>query len=263
VIFRNIKDHGDGRLMAVPPTLDAFLKAAGEKLKCKADKAYTENGEVIDSVSHIKEDEKIFISEGEGFFKTESSVGKHVRAYKIALLGAGGVGKSCISMRYVKSTFVEIYDPTIEDAFRHQTVIDGVTCILDILDTAGQEDMKMLRSQWVQDRDGFLLTFNLTDRTTFEEIAQFYNLIREVKDIEEVNLPLVIVGNKSDLVDKRQVSKQEGQNLAQKYKASYVETSAKSGENVTEAFEMLIRKFMKQEATNPTPKKKPSICRFL
>lgn len=82
------------------------------------------------------------------------SVWRHPDVASIAVLGAGGVGKSCLSLRYVKNSFVDVYDPTIEvrlahncatvfsppqDAFRHQTVIDGQTCLLDILDTAGQE----------------------------------------------------------------------------------------------------------------------------
>ena len=102
-------------------------------------------------------------------------------------------------MRYVRSTFVDIYDPTIEDAFRHQTVVDGTSCVLDIMDTAGQEDMKMLRRQWVEDRDGFLLVFSIVDKTTFIDIDQFYELISEVKEENLSNIPLVLVGNKCDL----------------------------------------------------------------
>jgi hypothetical protein len=109
VIFKNVHDHGDGRLMEVAATLEEFIKAAGEKLKIKAERAYTENGGFIDDITLIRDDEKIFISSGEPFFKYDA--GK-IRMHKIAVLGSGGVGKSCLSMRYVKSTFVEIYDPT-------------------------------------------------------------------------------------------------------------------------------------------------------
>jgi len=236
-------------LVAVPGTLDGFLKMAGEKLKCKAERAYTENGGYIDDVALIRDDEKIFISGGEPFFKFDSS---KVKTYKIAVLGSGGVGKSCLSMRYVRSTFVDIYDPTIEDAFRHQTVIDGVTCILDILDTAGQEDMKMLRRQWVEDRDGFLLVFSIADRSSFEDIAQFFELIQDVKEDSMHKVPLVLVGNKADLVDKRLVSSKEASDYAVTInKADYIETSAKNGDSVNEAFEKLVRHFILLDPPKP------------
>jgi len=251
IIFKNVHDHGDGRLVSVPGTLDAFLKMAGEKLKCKAERAYTDNGGYIDDVALIRDDEKIFISGGEPFFKTDSS---KVKTYKIAVLGSGGVGKSCLSMRYVRSTFVDIYDPTIEDAFRHQTVIDGVTCILDILDTAGQEDMKMLRRQWIEDRDGFMLVFSIADRASFEDLDQFYELIVEIKEGNMAKIPLVLVGNKADLVDKRQVSSKEASEDAAAKKAIYLETSAKNGESVSEAFETLVRHFIRLDPPKPVAK---------
>jgi len=240
-------------LVVVPVSLDAFLKMAGEKLKCKAERAYTENGGYIDDVALIRDDEKIFISGGEPFFKFGSS---KVKTYKIAVLGSGGVGKSCLSMRYVRSTFVDIYDPTIEDAFRHQTVIDNVTCVLDILDTAGQEDMKMLRRQWIEDRDGFLLVFSIADRSSFEDINQFYELIVDVKEetMGITKVPLVLVGNKADLVDKRQVSSKEASDDAAKKNATYIETSAKNGDSVSEAFENLVRQFIRLDPPKPVGK---------
>lgn len=259
VIFKNVQDHGDGRLMEVPDSLEEFLRAAGDKLKMKAERAYTENGGAIDNVSLIRDDEKIFISSGEPFFKYD--VGK-VRMHKIAVLGSGGVGKSCLSMRYVKSTFVEIYDPTIEDAFRHQTVVDGHTCVLDILDTAGQEDMKMLRRQWVEDRDGFILVFSIVERSSFDEILQFFDLIEQVKEDEIGKVPLVLVGNKVDMANQRKVSLQEAQDLAKSHNAGYIETSAKNGINVNECFEMLVRDFIRlnpPKLITPGKKKKPCV----
>ena len=62
-----------------------------------------------------------------------------MREYKIVVLGSGGVGKSALTVQFVQGIFVEKYDPTIEDSYRKQVVIDGETCLLDILDTAGQE----------------------------------------------------------------------------------------------------------------------------
>lgn len=259
VIFKNVHDHGDGRLMEVPGSLDEFLKSAGDKLKMKAERAYTENGGIIDDVTLIRDDEKIFISSGEPFFKYASNS----RMYKIAVLGSGGVGKSCLSMRYVKSTFVEIYDPTIEDAFRHLTQVDGTTVVLDILDTAGQEDMKMLRRQWVDDRDGFLLVYSVIERSSFDEVVQFFELIQQVKEDQIDKVPIVLVGNKCDMAAQRKVSQQEAQDLAKTYNAGYIEASAKEGINVNESFEMLVRHFLSLiPVIRKPPKKKPK-CEIL
>jgi len=247
--------------MSVPGTLEEFLAQAGSKLNINAEKAFTETGAQIDDVTLIRDDEKVYISSGEPFFKSSDT---RVRQYKVAVIGSGGVGKSCLSLRYVRSTFVDVYDPTIEDAFRHHTVVDGNACVLDILDTAGQEDMQMLRRQWIEDRDGFLMVYSMTDKTSFEDLCNFYELIEQVKEeqLDSNGVPLVLVANKSDLADSRKVTKEQGKTRAQEWNAGYVEASAKAGHNVTLAFEELVRKF---EKLNPLPpeKKKSSICSLL
>jgi GTPase KRas len=88
-------------------------------------------------------------------------------------------------------------DPTIEDAYRKNTVIDAEPCMLDILDTAGQENYVALRSTWMRERDGFLLVFSLADRSTFEGLRTFYDQLCEMH--ENGVPPLILVGNKSDL----------------------------------------------------------------
>jgi len=241
------KNGGNQIVMAVPATFPEFLKNASEKLGVNGKKIYNEDGALIDDVNLIRDDEKVYISGGEPFWKTDQS---RVKMYKIAVLGAGGVGKSCLSLRYVKNAFVDVYDPTIEDAFRQQTVINNETCMLDILDTAGQEDMKMLRRQWVQDRDGFVLVYSIVDKRSFEELNSFRNLIKSMK---HGFTPIVIVGNKSDMKDQRTVPASEGEALARLNGAKYLEASARSGENVIETFELLIRTWNHAERGEPGP----------
>jgi len=245
------KKTGNQVVLAVPGSLDEFLRAAGDKLGMSAKKAFTENGALLDDVALIRDDEKVYISSGEPFWKSDSS---HVRMYKIAVLGAGGVGKSCLSLRYVKNALVDVYDPTIEDAFRQQTVIDGNTCMLDILDTAGQEDMKMLRRQWVQDRDGFVLVYSIVDKRSFEELGSFLSLIRSMK--QKVT-PMVIVGNKSDMKDQRTVQAADAEALARQHGAKYIEASARTGECVVETFELLVRTWNEIDGITPGNTGKP------
>merc|ERR1711983_648850 len=98
------------------------------------------------------------------------------QAYKIVVVGGGGVGKSAITIQFIQSYFVTDYDPTIEDSYTKQCVIDDSVAKLDILDTAGQEEFSAMREQYMRSGEGFLLVFSLADRTSFEEIYKFHSL---------------------------------------------------------------------------------------
>ena len=95
------------------------------------------------------------------------------------------------------------YDPTIEDSYTKQCVIDDQVARLDILDTAGQEEFSAMREQYMRSGEGFLLVFSLTERASFEEVYKFHKQVLRVKDRDE--FPMLIVGNKADLDRNRQV----------------------------------------------------------
>ena len=101
-------------------------------------------------------------------------------------LSAGGVGKSALTIQLIQNHFVDEYDPTIEDSYRKQVVIDGETCLLDILDTAGQEEYSAMRDQYMRTGEGFLLVFAVNNAKSFEDISQYREQIKRVKDAEEV-----------------------------------------------------------------------------
>ncbi|KAG7805727.1 hypothetical protein KL921_005338 [Ogataea angusta] len=163
------------------------------------------------------------------------------KEYRLVVVGPPVVGKSALTIRLTQSEFANEYDPTIEDSYRHYCEINGVPSSLDILDTAGQEEYSSMRDLYMKTGEGFLLVFSLTDRKTFEEISSFYNQIMRVKGEQVAFPPLILVGNKSDLVDERQVSKDEAVTLASRMGCAYIETSAKTGLNVTEAFHNLVK----------------------
>ncbi|NXX88632.1 RRAS2 protein, partial [Centropus bengalensis] len=104
---------------------------------------------------------------------------------------------------FLQSYFVTDYDPTIEDSYTKQCVIDERAARLDILDTAGQEEFGAMREQYMRTGEGFLLVFSVTDRGSFEEIYKFQRQILRVKDRDE--FPMILVGNKADLDHQRQV----------------------------------------------------------
>uniref|UniRef100_A0A9L0SAB1 RAS related 2 n=1 Tax=Equus caballus TaxID=9796 RepID=A0A9L0SAB1_HORSE len=156
------------------------------------------------------------------------------------------------------SYFVTDYDPTIEDSYTKQCVIDDRAARLDILDTAGQEEFGAMREQYMRTGEGFLLVFSVTDRGSFEEIYKFQRQILRVKDRDE--FPMILIGNKADLDHQRQVTQEEGQQLARQLKVTYMEASAKIRMNVDQAFHELvrvIRKFQEQECPpSPEPTRK-------
>lgn len=162
---------------------------------------------------------------------------------------------------------METYDPTIEDSYRKQVVIDTQSCMLEVLDTAGQEEYTALRDQWIREGEGFVLVYSITSRSSFNRIQKFYSLIQRVKEsssatsptsvaylgsqvsptmVNHGQVPVMLVGNKSDRVLEREISTQEGNALAKDMGCDFVEASAKNCINVEKAFYDVVRSLRKQ-----------------
>lgn len=152
------------------------------------------------------------------------------------------MGKSCLTIQLIQSHFVDEYDPTIEDSYRKQCVIDDEVALLDVLDTAGQEEYSAMREQYMRTGEGFLLVYSITSDQSFEEIRTFQQQILRVKDKDPTDyFPMVVVGNKCDLESEREVPRQDGEALAKQFGCPFVETSAKTRTNVDKAFFDLVR----------------------
>jgi len=159
------------------------------------------------------------------------------------VVGGGGVGKSALTIQFIQSHFVNEYDPTIEDSYRKQCMVDDEVALLDVLDTAGQEEYGAMREQYMRTGEGFLLVYSITSRNSFEEISTFHQQILRVKDKD--TFPVIIVANKADLEYERQVGANEGRDLAKHFGCKFIETSAKQRTNVDEAFSILVREIRK------------------
>ncbi|CAN8106181.1 unnamed protein product [Discula destructiva] len=164
---------------------------------------------------------------------------------RIAMLGEGGVGKTSLTINLTMRHFTETYDPTLEDSYRRQCVIDGVPSHLEILDTAGQEEYGALREQWIRQNELFVIVYDVTRRSSFEATEALFHEVVDVKrklDASSFSPSLVVlVGNKCDLDNRRLVGTMEGQKLAKKLGCGHIETSAKLGTNVEEAFFSVVR----------------------
>eukprot|EP01088_Endostelium_zonatum_P017454 TRINITY_DN5157_c0_g1_i1.p1 TRINITY_DN5157_c0_g1~~TRINITY_DN5157_c0_g1_i1.p1 ORF type:complete len:197 (+),score=45.65 TRINITY_DN5157_c0_g1_i1:173-763(+) len=169
--------------------------------------------------------------------------------HKVIVVGAGGAGKSALTQMFMYNNFVEEYDPTTADSYRKMYEVDGQKCQLDILDTAGQEEY--MRDHYYRLGEGFLCVYAITMRETFRAVSRFYDHI--VQEKEKDDIPIILVGSKCDLEAQRQVPTQEGQDLCNKLKCPFYETSAKTKQNVDEVFTELVRavtEFKKRNGLN-------------
>ncbi|KAK7208605.1 P-loop containing nucleoside triphosphate hydrolase protein, partial [Myxozyma melibiosi] len=160
-----------------------------------------------------------------------------------------GTGKSCITMRLVRSQWMDEYDPTIEDSYSTTCVVDGETFELDIIDTAGQEEYRgLLSGLWQAGNvaDAYLLVYDITNLQTLRALEEFDDLISNAQEINHApnTTPPVklVAGNKCDLATYRAVPSQQGLNWARRHGCGFMETSALMSVNIEETFSLMVRR---------------------
>ena len=153
---------------------------------------------------------------------------------KIAVLGQSMVGKSALTFRFINNKFPTEHDTTIEDSYSIPAKIDDIQCQLEILDTAGQDDYQTMLDTWINSADGFILVYSIDNKESFESTKTRYDKIMKLKEGQKVFI--IIVGNKCDLEEKRQVSKEEVANYCKESKIDFLEASALNTINVKESF---------------------------
>ncbi|KAM6033925.1 GTP-binding protein Di-Ras2 [Chlamydotis macqueenii] len=159
--------------------------------------------------------------------------------YRVVVFGAGGVGKSSLVLRFVKGTFRESYIPTIEDTYRQVISCDKSICTLQITDTTGSHQFPAMQRLSISKGHAFILVYSITSRQSLEELKPIYEQICQIKgDVESI--PIMLVGNKNDENQNREVDSSEGEALAKKWKCAFMETSAKLNHNVKELFQELL-----------------------
>uniref|UniRef100_A0A8B9QC39 RB39B protein n=1 Tax=Apteryx owenii TaxID=8824 RepID=A0A8B9QC39_APTOW len=159
--------------------------------------------------------------------------------FRVIMLGDSTVGKSSLLRCYTEGVFLDAVNQTVGVDFyvRHVELEPGLRVKLQFWDTAGQERFRSVTRSYYRNSAGGMLLFDLTNRASFESIRQWH---REVTDtVRPFRIVFVLVGHKSDLVAERRVSRREAEKLAAALGAQYVETSAKDGSNVAQAFQVL------------------------
>jgi len=171
-------------------------------------------------------------------------------AYKLILGGDGAVGKTSMVHRFVEDSFETDYKSTIGTSImKKECEFEGLASKVRfvIWDLAGQSQFKRIRQSYLTNAEAGILVYDVTRKDTFDNINIWH---KEIKEVTE-NISLLLVGNKIDLENERVISSQEGQKLAERLGLSYIETSAKTGENINDAFRtlalQLIKKFVVAE----------------
>ena len=158
---------------------------------------------------------------------------------KILVLGDSAVGKTSILLKYTDDYFPNVYVTTIGVEYKTKIVkVNGLDITLQIWDTAGQERFRSLAKSFMQGADGILFVYDITYKKSFDSIK---NWIRQTEDVNG-SFQKIIVGNKIDLSNKREVSTDNLNKFCNNNgKAKGIEMSAKLGVNVTETFDILVK----------------------
>jgi small GTP-binding protein len=167
--------------------------------------------------------------------------------FKIVVVGASGVGKTAIVSQLVSHTFREECQPTIGVEFKSWSLqTDTETVKLQIWDTAGQERFRSVSKAYFRNALGAVLVFDLTSKASFDELSMWIN---DLNTLCSPNAYIILVGNKTDREDDRIVTEGEAKETAKRHGLEYIETSAKSGDNVAEAFVRLGGGILRQIKT--------------
>ena len=164
--------------------------------------------------------------------------------FKVVLVGDSFVGKTNIMSKYIKNEFHEDSKATVGVEFgSKQFTIEGHLIKAQIWDTAGQERYKAITSAYYKGAKGAFIVYDITRKQSFESVEKWVN---DVTAVADQKITIILIGNKSDLEDQRQITKEQGQEKANKLELAFLETSALSGENLDKAFDMMMNEVYKK-----------------
>jgi Ras-related protein Rab-1A len=171
--------------------------------------------------------------------------------FKLLLIGDSGVGKSCLLLRFADDTYTDSYISTIGVDFKIRTVdLDTKTIKLQIWDTAGQERFRTITSSYYRGAHGIIIVYDITDKESFENVRQW---LFEIDRYASENVCKLLVGNKSDLSNKRAVEYDAAQAFAEELTIPFLETSAKNATNVEQAFLTMAAQIKNKMQSQPPP----------
>lgn len=186
----------------------------------------------------------------------KSKMPSNSKQRKIAVMGYRSVGKSSLSIQFVEGQFVDSYDPTIENTFTMSTRVNSQDYELKLVDTAGQDEYSIFPLQYTIDVHGYVLVYSVTSTKSFEVVQLIYDKLLDITGkVRRTNkgeqscfgVPIVLVGNKTDLHMERRISAEEGRKLAHDWNAIFLEASAKQNTSVSDIFHTLLLEIEKAD----------------
>ena len=175
---------------------------------------------------------------------SRSSTGLYDHMFRYIIVGDMAVGKSCLLLQFTDHKFRHQHELTIGVEFGGKTIeVKNKNIKIQIWDTAGQEAFQAITRTYYKGAIGALLVYDITKRDTFDHINKWIN---EVKSNGSKGIVCMLIGNKKDLEDQRQVRYEEGKEIADKNDMLFLETSAKTSENVQECFYLSAEKILEQ-----------------
>ncbi|KAK4528711.1 hypothetical protein GAYE_SCF63G6656 [Galdieria yellowstonensis] len=177
--------------------------------------------------------------------------------FKLLLIGDSGVGKSCLLLRFADDTYNESYISTIGVDFKIRTIeLDGKTVKLQIWDTAGQERFRTITSSYYRGAHGIIIVYDVTDQESFNNVKTW---LHEIDRYANESVNKLLVGNKNDLTTKKVVDTATAKEFADSLGIKFLETSAKTSENVEQAFITMAQEIKERMANQPQTQKTSGI----
>ena len=168
--------------------------------------------------------------------------------FKLLVVGESGVGKTCMLLRFADDSFEDNFLSTIGVDFKvKEIVVDNQKVKLQIWDSAGQERFRNITASYYRNSSAIIIVYDITNHESFNKVSEW---IEEVRGFVP-NSPLLLVGNKCDLEEKRQVTYEEGEEFAKKNNIMFLETSAKTRHNIDATFQEIARQLIKDAANKP------------
>ncbi|XP_046845955.1 GTP-binding protein Rheb-like [Xenia sp. Carnegie-2017] len=174
------------------------------------------------------------------------------KSRKIAIMGFRSVGKSSLTIQFVENQFVDSYDPTIENTFTKIVKNRGQDYNLELVDTAGQDEYSIFPQAYSMGIHGYILVFSVTSQKSFDVVQVIHDKLLDFTGQNRV--PTILVGNKNDLHMERVISTEAGKQLANRWKAVFLETSAKEHKSAEQVFYSILAEIEKQQ-NGPSEKK--------
>lgn len=160
-------------------------------------------------------------------------------------MGFRSVGKTSLTTQFVENQFNESYDPTIENTFTKTLRVSGHEYQLELIDTAGQDELSIVSQSHSMNLDGYVLVYSVTSEKSFEVVKFIFTRLQDVTGKQF--FPMVLVGNKTDLKSNRVITAETGRKLADQWKAVFVEASAKQNEKVSDIFSLIVQEIERSQ----------------